>query len=993
MQSLALYGITVRLQFRRTAVLAFYHQQSLGYFLQSLVADDKLFEKAQSAWLKTPESGITRYRRGDYYHFQLFVNKQNSQQLKILMDKLRRLPTGNYDSPQTENGFVSNNLQFIHFCDYFSGKVIKRFDELSLYDAKALQQECKKFKDKLLRLRFISPARLPLQTIQQGRRYIHNRYPCDIYENLKTALTSLISELKPGDPALDKHLRESTLEITQNRLFWSDNGATDKDAINSSFGGVLGDIQLTTAADNIPDKLLAILVLGQYTGIGDKHRYGLGSYKLIPDAEETIASTSKPAISYQQRCSPINNLEKACHSIARKHPYIWRYIDYSLEALETEMDEELNDADTMASINLHDLSRKLQNGSYQASVLRGVILRKPGKHPRPLAIPPVEDRIAQRAVVEVMGEAIDQLSMQKSFGYRKGHSRQQARDYILMLNRQGYKWFFEADINEYFDLISHNEIANRLYSLFPEEPLVPLIMQWIKAPVIFDGIPIERPSGLPQGSPVSPMLANLLLEDFDADLEAQGMKLVRFADDFVVLSKNRQHAQKAAKLAEQSLNELGLTLNQKKTHIGEFSDGFKFLGYTFLNGMAVETRQQKQTLKRLEQDDIPPASWLASLLNKRPQLLKHLNNTIDKNHRDNEPSHIVTRTSSQNNRQTLPNSDIGCALFVTQPVKSLRQKNGKLHIQDAKTKEFVSSYNWNDLFTVVLVGRHHISQHCQLSAMAHQVPIHFCSSTGKYQGVTTHGEPSREGADLWLQQNKVYQANSPITLTLAKALVQARIHNQTEVLKQRIRHDTNANKSIIKDIKKLAKQIPDASGHEQLRGYEGKASALYFSQIKQWIPEQFNFSTRKKRPSPDPFNALLSLGYTIIYSHVHSILKIAGLYPWKGFYHQGYGRHFALASDLMEVFRHLVERTAMTLLRSGQLKEDHFYTLPDGSCRLTSDAIRIYLKQLNSRILTPVYDKYLEASMTMQEHLLRTARQLVQNIRDPDNQVDFYRLR
>lgn len=993
---LPIFGITVRLRFSCTVKPGFYHQEQLGLFLQELARDNQLFADNSGIWLKAPESGITQYNTGDDYLFQLFSTSTAFTRLSSLLDKIRSLRFRKRKVIPSKSQFPQEMTQFIKFSCYFSNKSIKQYHELHPYKLSTLQNQSKRIKQETpVSLRFNSPARISAPWRGQGRHYIHDRFieGDRLVKSLDKAFKQLAKFIGIKIIDDDTDITAKAMEIVQSRLFWTDNGDTNIDTLDTSFGGMLGELQITLKDKQTTVEIIQCLVLGQYLGIGKKRAYGLGSYTLRQSTNNISPYSRQPASSYRERCSRINMLEKACHNIARKHPYIWRYIDYSFEALEAEQDESLNDAENLASINLHRLSDKLKKGTYQASVLRGVILRKSGKHPRPLSIPPVEDRIAQRAVVEVMGPAIDSLSMEKSFGYRAGHSRQQARDYILMLNRQGYDWYFEADINEFFDLLSHEEIKNRLYSLFPQEPLLPLIMQWIQAPVIFDGIPIERPSGLPQGSPISPMLANLMLEDFDADLRAQGMKLVRFADDFVVLCKNKHQANEAARRAEQSLNELGLTLNQKKTHIGEFTDSFNFLGYTFLNGFAVEHERSNTSAKKLTVEQIPPASWLASLLQKKPQLLHRLNNTLDKKHSGNEPSPYTVTTAQQYQKKHVPSSNVGCTLFITSPVKSLHQKNGMLLIQDAKSRETLSQHNWNDLFAIVLLGRHNISQYCQTSAMNQGVPIHYCTASGKYQGVTTNTEPTHEGADLWLQQKQAYQQDQPQTLVLAKLLVEARIHNQTEVLKQRIRHDPGADKSQLKALKKLNQQAQLASTHNQLRGFEGKASALYFSQISKWIPEQFGFSTRQKRPSPDPFNALLSLGYTIIYSNAHSILKIIGLYPWKGFYHQGYGRHFALASDIMETFRHIVERTAMTMLRSGQLKEEHFYKLPEGACRMTSDALRIYLAQLNNRILTKVSAKKIDEPMTMQEHLLRTGTQLVQNIRDPETPVDFFKLK
>lgn len=988
---LPIRGITIRLKLLRHIYTPFYHQPQLKPFLKELLQDKARLDNENGLWLDAIESGRTDFKKNDEYRFNLFCTAPAFELFIKLLAKIRRLPHS-YPSRREQDGLFANNLEFIGLLDYFTLKPLTHHNELFCYDAQALQREQQFWQQQdTLTLRFISPARFKI--IQKDKAkppYIRDRGVLQAGETERRVFRALCNL----SPAIKQHCAASDISYSQvtDRLFWTDNAQTLNSGKIAPFGGVLGDITLSHAITN-NNPHLPLLILGQYIGIGERRTYGMGRYRLQTSQGEGTTPPRHHLQSYLQRSSRLNNLELACYNIARKHPYIRQYIDHSLHEFDPDIEEQLNQNTLLNSINLQQLSQSLENSSYQASILQGVILRQASKHPRPLAVPPLEDRIAQRAVVEIMGPDIDCLSTIHSYGYRKGKSRMQARDKILALNRQGYDWFFEADIESFFDLISHDEIENRLQSFFADEPLIPLIMSWIKAPVRFEGDIIERTAGLPQGSPISPMLANLMLEDFDTDLEAAGMKLVRFADDFVILCKNKNQAQQAAKRAEQSLQEMGLKFNRSKTNIGHFSDGFRFLGYTFLNGLAVEGKRVQQAADKLTFSNIPTASWLAKLLQQQPHKIDQLNNTLDKKHRTNKASSIVSSPPPKTQQQILPASEQGSTLFITQPCKYLYKKNSMLEVQDCDTKEIISQINWNDLNSIVLIGRHNISQPCQMHALQQAVPIHYCSSNGQYLGLTTHKQPSQEGAELWLQQMTAYQAGNEQTLQLTRALVAARIHNQIEVIRQRLRHSPADDKASVKAMLKLLQSLKLAENQEQIRGYEGQAAALYFAQIKSWIAEEFNFTTRNKRPAKDPFNALLSLGYTVLYSHTSSILHIAGLYPWQGFYHQGYGRHLALASDLMEPFRHIVERTAITLLRSAQLKAEDFYKLQDGSCRLTQSALKTYLTQLNSRMLKPVVDKNHATAMNMHEQLMRLSNQLIRNIRHPEQPVAFFMLK
>ena len=993
---LPIRATTIRLRMRRPSYAPFFHQPQLRPFLKELLQDKSALDNEQGLWVEAVESGKTVYRHSDEYRFNLFCTAPAYNLFIKLLDKVRRLPHSYPNRINHKSTLLTDNLEFIGLLDYFTQQRISHHDQLFCYNDNALQRELDFWQAQdSITLRFTSPTRFKTRDKQRGKaRYIRDCGQIQVGETERRickALSNLSADIK-------KHYDANSISYQQvtDRLFWTDNKKTlHSNNKIAPFGGAMGDITLSQPSNNKP--LLPLIILGQYTGIGERRGYGLGRYRLQNATGQGTTPPKHIADNHHQRICRTATLEQACYNMARKHPYIRKYIDHTLEEFDPEIEDKLEDKNALNSINLNKLAKKLQQNEYQASILQGIILRQKGRHPRPLAVPPLEDRIAQRAVVEIMGNDIDQLSTSHSYGYRRGISRIQAKDKILQLNRQGYTWFFETDIEEFFDLISHSEIENRLLSFFPDDPLIPLIMEWIKAPVQFDGNIIERPAGLPQGSPISPMLANLMLEDFDTDLEAAGMKLIRFADDFVILGKNEKQAQQAAQRAEQSLHDIGLTLNPQKTHLGQLSEGLDFLGYTILNDFAVEKKRQDKLVTKLSKSNIPTASWLAKLLDQQPKMLDELNRTIDKKYRDKKLSAITSTTAEQAKSKIKPNTlpsneQLGTTLFITPPCKYLHQKNGMLQICDNKSKEIIEQQNWNDLSKIILIGRHNLSQTCQISALKNNISIHYCSGTGKYLGLTTNQQASSEGSELWLKQQQHYSSDARIAL--CRELVDSRIHNQIKVLQQRGRHDNTSQNSPISAMQTLKEKLQNTDDIEQIRGYEGLSTAHYFSQLRLWVPPEYEFKKRQKRPPKDPFNALLSLGYSILYSHTASILHIVGLYPWKGFYHQGYGRHLALASDLMEAYRHIIERTALTVLRSGQLKPDNFYYLDNGACQLTREGLRTYLTQLSSRMLNPVVSNlHPEEPANIHEQLLRNANQLIHNIRNPQRNVEFFRIK
>ena len=136
----------------------------------------------------------------------------------------------------------------------------------------------------------------------------------------------------------------------------------------------------------------------------------------------------------------------------------------------------------------------------------------------------------------------------------------------------------DADITSFFDTVDWTRLFSRLHALFPFDPLVEVIKSWVRAPVIFNGQRIERRHGLPQGTPISPILVNLFLDEFDEELLGEDYRLVRYADDFVVLCKDAEEAKRAKADAAAALAKLGLTLNESKTDIRSVESGFDYLG-------------------------------------------------------------------------------------------------------------------------------------------------------------------------------------------------------------------------------------------------------------------------------------------------------------------------------------------------------------------------------------------------------------------------------
>jgi CRISPR-associated protein Cas1 len=236
--------------------------------------------------------------------------------------------------------------------------------------------------------------------------------------------------------------------------------------------------------------------------------------------------------------------------------------------------------------NLMNLQKELVMGTYRPSPLLRVYVEKTDGRQRPLSIPTVRDRVAQTAAAMVLTPLLEPEFEDVSYAYRQGRSVDQAVRHILALRARGYHWVVDADIQSYFDEIPHDRLQECLRQYVDDTRVLALVQQWLTVEVQDQGERFRLQQGVPQGSPLSPLLANLYLDRFDEAHIARGHKLVRFADDFVILCKSRPKAEAALEMSEEVLRDLQLVLHPTKTHITNFDKGFRYLGVQFLRSMA-----------------------------------------------------------------------------------------------------------------------------------------------------------------------------------------------------------------------------------------------------------------------------------------------------------------------------------------------------------------------------------------------------------------------
>ncbi len=391
-----------------------------------------------------------------------------------------------------------------------------------------------------------------------------------------------------------------------------------------------------------------------------------------------------------------------------------------------------------------------------------------------------------------------------------------------------------------------------------------------------------------------------------------------------------------------------------------------------MNDLVVDLSSQRASPAPAGPTRPPPSnSWLARLGSRSPVMLNQPLKAISAGDSSTAP----TLKEEQKPLRLGQRDDHGTLLMLTGKSSLVSTRAGRLIVE--RDEQPIQEVPWGGLSAVLLLGNHHITTPAIREAMRQNVPVHLAGSGGRYQGTLWSGTAGNEGSSLWLQQLACC-SDPRMALPVARQLVSARIRHMRELLRQR----RPLERQKLDSLRDAAQRAGQADGLNHLNGVEGSATRLYFEALTNFLPKEYGFTGRNRRPPRDPFNALLSLGYTLLYSHTETLLRADGLYPWVGCYHQPRGRHAALASDMMEPFRHLVERTALRAVTLGQLKPNDFTQHPQHGCRLAPGALRQYLAMLSQRFETPLTAAGETVPRKPLEHLHRQNRRFIAWLRD-----------
>lgn len=244
------------------------------------------------------------------------------------------------------------------------------------------------------------------------------------------------------------------------------------------------------------------------------------------------------------------------------------------------------------------IREQLLSETYSPSPVREVHLPKPGGGRRMLGIPTVLDRLITQAILQVMGPIFDRDFSAHSYGFRPGRSAHQAVEQARRYIEGGHRWVVDLDLERFFDQVNHDLLMNRVARKIKDKRLLRLIRRYLTAGIMQGGLVSIRAAGTPQGSPLSPLLSNILLDEFDKELERRGHCFCRYADDANIYVRSRRAGERVmASLTHFLESKLRLKVNRAKSAVDRPWKR-KFLGYTVTNHRSPRLKPAPQSVQR-----------------------------------------------------------------------------------------------------------------------------------------------------------------------------------------------------------------------------------------------------------------------------------------------------------------------------------------------------------------------------------------------------------
>lgn len=555
----------------------------------------------------------------------------------------------------------------------------------------------------------------------------------------------------------------------------------------------------------------------------------------------------------------------------------------------------LSDYESDLAANLSALTEDVSGGRYHPQAYRAVDIAKDSGGRRRIVIPTIRDRICMTAALLNLYPRLEPLLHPCSLAYRQGKGVHDALAMVAAYRNRGLVAVLRSDIASFFDSVDHALLFEQLAAAGIDEAELDHIRLWLSAPVITPEGTMVPVRGVPQGLPISPLLANLYLTPFDRHMVEAGWKMVRYADDLCICCTAEDEAHRAHAETVQALIPLRLTLSEEKTLISDFDSGFSFLGVRFSGPDILPEKPHPY-----ERDFRPPS---------RPRRAP---------------------------KQALPHNVLR-TLYIQHQGSTLGCHGDRLVVRRAdETLLDLPAHHVDQVFTF---GRIHLTSAAMAFCLRKGIPVHLFSGRGSYYGALR--TPGSDGLSIRRAQYQLIE-DPERKLSFARTVVRNRIQNARTLLAQHTRnHPDPALEECCSRLTNSMERADDAESMEQLRGIEGAATALYYQGYARCFRGTLSFLQRTRRPPTDPVNSLISFAASLLYYNLSSYVAARNLDPAAGLFHAPGRGHMALVSDLMEEFRApIAEALALAVCNRNEFAPGDFYRAPGNPqpCLLTDEA-------------------------------------------------------
>ncbi|HBV21532.1 MAG TPA: CRISPR-associated endonuclease Cas1, partial [Nitrosomonas sp.] len=480
---------------------------------------------------------------------------------------------------------------------------------------------------------------------------------------------------------------------------------------------------------------------------------------------------------------------------------------------------------------LRQLAKDVIHDNYRPQPLLRIWVERPGKLPRGLEIPTVRDRILQTSLTLVLTPKVEAELEDCSYAYRKGRGVRLAVERIGFYQRQGYHWIVDADIEAFFDTIPHADLLARLQTIAAEPALINLVEQWLTAPIQENGQLTVPHQGIPQGSPISPMLANLYLDTLDEALLDADHILIRYADDFIVLAKSRKRAEAALELTKDVLDRLTLRLNPLKTRIVHFDEGIEFLGWYFVRSLAIPKNWQKTPPRNFQIPSPPSVASAAdnaaaqTSLEAIPEQTPFTETTPSPNIATTASADEAAHEAHDFGPVLPPLAPLQRTLYLVDKKARLSVDNQRFRVErDDKT---LLSLPAHQVDQIMLFGPIQVTTQALQLAARNTCSLSYLSYLGRYYG---RFEPANDQQITLLQAQFSCHTDTAFQLDIARNIVAAKLQNCRLVLTRNLRHNKPDSPDLSANLrlKQIEQSLKTTASMESLRGSEGAAAALYW---------------------------------------------------------------------------------------------------------------------------------------------------------------------